>query len=61
MLSCKEVSMLLSQAQERRLGWRETLGLELHLILCDGCASFRAQLAFIRAAVQRYRDGGSPR
>jgi hypothetical protein len=61
MLSCKEVSMLLSQAQERRLGWREKLGLELHLMLCDGCTSFRAQLALIRAAVQRYRDGGSPR
>ncbi len=61
MPSCKEVSKLLSQAQDRRLGWREKLGLELHLKLCDGCNNFRRQLDFIRAAVQRYRDGGKPR
>ena len=57
MLSCKEVSMLLTQAQERRLGLGESLGLKLHLLLCDGCANFRKQLDFIRAAVRRYRDG----
>jgi len=31
------------------------------LQLCDGCANFRKQLDFIRADVQRYRDGGNPR
>jgi hypothetical protein len=56
MLSCKESSMLLSQAQERRLGLRERFGLQLHLLLCDGCTNFRKQLAFIRTAVRRYRD-----
>ena len=48
--------MLLSQARERRLDWREKLGLELHLMLCDGCANFRRQLNFISAAIRRYRD-----
>lgn len=61
MLSCKEVSKLLSQAQDRRLGWREKLGLALHLKLCEGCVNFRRQLAFIRAAMHRYRDDGKPR
>ena len=56
MLSCKEVSVLLSQAQERRLGWRERLALKLHLGLCDGCVHFSKQLDFIRATVRRYRD-----
>jgi hypothetical protein len=56
MLSCKETSMLLSQAQERRLGIRERIGLQLHLLLCDGCTNFRKQLDFIRTAVRRYRD-----
>jgi hypothetical protein len=56
MLSCKEASMLLSQAQERDLGRKERFFLQLHLLLCDGCANFRAQLAFIRTAVRRYRD-----
>ena len=56
MLSCEEASVLLSQAQERRLGWWEQLGLKLHLTLCDGCANFRKQLDFIRLMIKRYRD-----
>ena len=39
MLSCKETSMPLSQAQERRLALRERIGLQLHL-LRDGCTNF---------------------
>ena len=61
MLSCKEVSMLLSQAQDRRLGLGEWLGLKLHLMLCEGCANFRKQLDFIRAAIKRFRDGNGLR
>ena len=61
MLSCKEVSVLLSQAQERRLGLGEWLGLKLHLVLCEGCANFRKQLDFIRAAIKRFRDGNGLR
>ena len=57
MLSCKDVSVLLSQAQERRLGVLELLGLKLHLMLCDGCRNFRRQIEFIRIAVRRYSDG----
>lgn len=56
MLSCRETSQLLSQAQERRLGLWERLGLKLHLMLCDGCANFSRQLDMIRAAIRRYRD-----
>ena len=58
MRSCKEISMLLSQAQERPLGRAECWSLRLHLLLCDGCRNFRAQLGFLRAAVRRYRDNG---
>ncbi len=54
MLSCKEVSVLLSQVQERRLGPGERLGLELHLMLCAGCTNFRQQLNFMRVALRRY-------
>ncbi len=56
MLSCKEVSMLLSQAQERRLGLWEQFGLKLHLMLCSGCAHFSRQLVFLRSAVRRYLE-----
>jgi hypothetical protein len=56
MRSCKEISVLLSEAHERKLGLAEQLGLRLHLLLCDGCRNFRRQLAFIRAAARRYPD-----
>jgi hypothetical protein len=61
MLSCKDVSKLLSQAQERRLGLWERLGLELHLMMCKGCANVRKQLNFIGAAMRRYRDRSEER
>lgn len=54
MLSCKEVSRLLSEARERRLGLRERFALRLHLMMCAGCNNFRKQLDFIDAAMRRY-------
>ena len=56
MRSCKDISVLLSQSQERKLGVAEQLALRLHLLICDGCRNFRRQLAFIRAAARRYCD-----
>jgi hypothetical protein len=58
MLTCKEVSVLLSQGQERPLGLRERLFLKLHLLVCHGCTNFSRQLALMRAAIRRYRDDG---
>lgn len=58
--SCREVSELLSHAQERPLTLSEKFGLYVHLPLCEGCRNFRRQLEFIRMAVKQYlaRDGG---
>lgn len=56
MLTCKEVSMLLSQAQDASPGLRATLNMKLHLMLCDGCTNFQKQLEFIRVALRQYRD-----
>jgi hypothetical protein len=61
MRSCKEISVLLSEAQERPLGPLEQWSVRLHLLICKGCNNFRAQLAFLRVAVRRYRDGGDGR
>lgn len=58
MRTCKEISQLLSQAQERPLGRAERWSVWLHLLLCAGCSNFRAQLELVRAAVRRYRDSG---
>jgi hypothetical protein len=58
MLSCKEISVLLSAAQERQLGLAERWSIRLHLLICDGCRNFRRQLAFIRTAARRYVERG---
>ncbi len=51
MLSCKEVTRLVSQGLDRRLGFAERVRLRLHLAICDGCTNFHKQLAFLRQAV----------
>jgi hypothetical protein len=61
MRTCKEVSELLSQAQELPLGRGERWSVMLHLMVCKGCTNFRAQLDFLRAAVRRYRDADDAR
>jgi hypothetical protein len=58
MRSCKETTELLSQAQERTLKRSERWAVRFHLLLCDGCRNFRAQLELLRTAVRRYRDRG---
>lgn len=54
MLSCKEVTHLLSQAQDRRLSLAERLSLRLHLAICRGCSNFSGQMDFLRRACRRY-------
>ena len=57
MPSCKEVSELLSQGQDRPLtGW-EKFGTRLHLLLCEGCRQFSHHLDILRASIRRYIDG----
>jgi hypothetical protein len=55
MLSCKEVTRLLSQGEDRRLGVFERIKLGLHLRVCIACARYSRQLVFLRDAMQRYR------
>lgn len=50
MLNCRQTSELMSQALDRRLGFRERLGLRLHLLVCNGCRNARKHLLFIRDA-----------
>ena len=54
MRTCKDVSRLISQAQDRQLGFGDRLALRLHLKICDACGNFRRQLEFLREAARRY-------
>jgi hypothetical protein len=55
MLSCKEATRLLSQAEDRRLTYGERIKLRLHLLACIACSRFSRQLALMREAVSRFR------
>ena len=52
LLSCKETTRLLSQGEDRALGFGERVTLRLHLVICDGCRNVSAQFRFLRLAVR---------
>ena len=56
MLSCKEVTRLVSQGLDRELGFAERVKVRVHLAICDGCTNFREQVAFLRKAAAKLAD-----
>ncbi|HEX6828434.1 MAG TPA: zf-HC2 domain-containing protein [Burkholderiales bacterium] len=60
MLSCKEVTELVSQSQDRELTVAERVALKIHFTVCTGCRNFDAQMALIRRAFQRLSRGEAP-
>jgi predicted anti-sigma-YlaC factor YlaD len=52
MATCKEVSELVSQRLDRRLGLRDRLRVRLHLWVCDACARFAQQIEWLRRAAR---------
>ena len=54
MLTCQQVTHLLSEAQDRKLRLKEKLPLKFHLLMCTGCNNFRQQMDFLRRACRRY-------
>lgn len=56
--SCKQTSLLLSQAQDRKLSLTDRLRMRVHLAICERCRRVSAHFDFLRTAIHRYRDGG---
>ena len=56
MLNCKQASRKLSEAEDRRLGLGERMGLWAHLKACGACNNFSRQVVLLRKAMQQYRD-----
>ena len=56
MLSCKQVSRLVSQGLDRELGFADRVRLRVHLAICDGCTNFSKQIAFLREAMAKLAD-----
>ena len=54
MLTCREVSELVSHSMDRRLGWIERWRLGVHLKVCEGCRNFQTQGKFLRMAFRNH-------
>ncbi len=54
MMSCKEVSRLLSASMERKLSLWERIGLWFHLTMCKLCKGFSKDLQQLREAARRH-------
>jgi hypothetical protein len=52
MLTCKDVSQVLSQREDRRLKFGERITLRMHLAICNSCRNVNAQFRFLRVAVE---------
>jgi hypothetical protein len=53
--TCKEVTHLVLQGEDRQLGVTERLKVRLHLMICKACPIFAEQVALMRQASQRWR------
>ncbi len=53
MLSCREISELVSQSLDRKLPLRQRLSVRFHLGMCRFCSGFRRQLLLLSKAATK--------
>jgi hypothetical protein len=53
MLSCKDVTRLISESMDRSLPLGKRIGVRIHLLMCQLCARYEQQLLLIRETVRR--------
>lgn len=53
MLSCRDVTRLISLSMDRSLPLGNQIGVRIHLLLCRFCARYERQLHLIRDTVRR--------
>jgi hypothetical protein len=56
-LDCKDVSRLISDAQDRDLAPAERTNLRLHFVICETCRNVDEQMQFIRRAMKNLGSG----
>jgi len=52
MLSCREVTRLVSESLDRELPLRQRMSMKMHLMMCKLCSRYSKQLAGLREAVR---------
>jgi len=62
-LSCREVTRIVLEGQDRKLPVTERMALQMHWRICAGCKKFRDHTELMRRAMTRwrgYRDDNRP-
>ena len=59
-LDCKEMSRLISEAQDLTLPPAERARMRLHFVICETCRNVDEQMQFIRRAMRKLGDDGLP-
>jgi len=54
--SCRQVSRLISDMQERPLDWFDRVALQMHLKICDTCTHYQQQVKFMSRAMGRWKN-----
>lgn len=57
MMSCKQVTHLISEQLDRELSRRERMAMKFHLMMCTGCSNFRNNMHFLRKVCHDLADG----
>ncbi len=52
MLSCKDVTQLISESMDTSLTVGQRIGMRLHLLMCKFCSRYERQLLLIRETVR---------
>ncbi|MFO1315278.1 MAG: zf-HC2 domain-containing protein [Burkholderiales bacterium] len=56
LVSCRDVTHLISQREDRTLTSFERIKLEWHLAVCKACMAVEKQFRFMHEAMRRYRQ-----
>ncbi|HED16821.1 MAG TPA: zf-HC2 domain-containing protein [Gammaproteobacteria bacterium] len=54
MRSCKQISFLVSESQDRKLSFREWLSVKVHLQMCKACEQMARQIKLLRVTSTKY-------
>lgn len=58
--TCKEVHRLTSESLDRDLTMIERVRVRLHLVVCEACTNFTAQMQLIRRAMHKMGTDDAP-
>ena len=56
MLSCRDVSRLVSDAMEQQLPLGQRMALRVHLWMCKACAAYEQQIVALRRLTRGYAE-----